>query len=193
MTTKHPSKLPENWPEREDSVLLIVDMQERLLKAMPEKPCQKMLRNTGILIETARSLGIPMVLSEQYPKGLGPTVPEIREAVGDAGVEEKMIFSAARDEGFKQRLGEIGRSSYILTGVENHVCVLQTALDLAAAGQRVWVARDATCSRTEENWKAGCAQMAEGGVHISTTEILVFQLLREAGTEAFKKISKLVR
>lgn len=188
-----PTAPPSVWPAREETALLIVDMQERLLAAMPEKPRKLMLRNTGILIETAKSFGIPILVSEQYPKGLGPTVAEIREAIGEMAPVEKTIFSAARDEGFQQRLKESGRSTFILTGVENHVCVLQTALDLAADGKSVWVARDATCSRTEENWEAGCEQMASGGVHISTTEILVFQLLQEAGTEAFKKISKLVR
>jgi nicotinamidase-related amidase len=181
------------WPEREEAALIIVDMQERLLQAMPEKPRQRMLRNAVILAETARQLGMPVLVSEQYPKGLGRTVPEIREAVADAAPVEKMIFSAAREEAFQRRLEETGRSAFILTGVENHVCVLQTALDLVAAGRRVWVARDATCSRTKENWEAGCAAMAAGGVTVSTTEILVFQLLREAGTEAFRRISKLVR
>jgi nicotinamidase-related amidase len=181
------------WPEREEAALIIVDMQERLLKAMPEEPRQRMLRNASILIETAKQLGMPVLVSEQYPKGLGPTVPEIREAVAGAAPVEKMIFSAAREEAFQRRLEETGRSAFILTGVENHVCVLQTALDLVAAGKRVWLARDASCSRTKENWEAGCAAMAAGGVTVSTTEILVFQLLREAGTEAFKHVSKLVR
>ncbi|MDP3937290.1 MAG: hydrolase [Deltaproteobacteria bacterium] len=180
-------------PVRDDTALIIVDMQERLLPAMPEKPRKQMLRNAGILIETAKALGLPILVSEQYPKGLGPTVDEIAGAIDNFKPLEKMVFSAARDAGFRQRLDEVGRSSCIVTGVENHVCVLQTALDLAASGKNVYVARDATCSRTEENWKAGCAQMAEGGVQITTTEILVFQLLGEAGTEAFKKISKLVR
>ncbi|MFQ5458148.1 MAG: hydrolase [Myxococcota bacterium] len=181
------------WPDRDDTALLIVDMQERLLAAMPEKPAARMLHNTKILIETAKCFGIPILVSEQYPKGLGPTVPEIREAIGEMVPVEKMIFSAARDEGFQQRLKATGRNTFILGGVETHVCVLQTAVDLAAGGANVWVARDAACSRKEHNWKAGCKQMSAAGVHLSTTEILVFQLLQEAGTEAFKKISKLVR
>jgi nicotinamidase-related amidase len=186
-------ELSSIWPEREKAALIIVDMQERLLRAMPEEPRQRMLRNASILIETAKQLGMPVLVSEQYPKGLGPTVPEIREAAGDTAPVEKMIFSAAREEAFKRRVEGTGRSAFILTGVENHVCVLQTALDLVDAGKRVWLARDATCSRTKENWEAGCEAMAAGGVTLSTTEILVFQLLREAGTEAFKHVSKLVR
>jgi len=182
-----------HFPDRGDSVLLVVDMQERLLAAMPEEPRGKMLRNAGILIQAARRLGIPVLVSEQYPKGLGHTVSEIRGLLPDVEPIEKMVFSCAGEERFIGAIAPLGRRSYVLAGIENHVCVLQTALDLAAAGNRVWTARDATCSRTRENWKAGNEVMARAGVTISSTEILLFQWLRTAAAEEFREISKLVR
>jgi nicotinamidase-related amidase len=180
-------------PEPKDTALLIVDMQEKLLRAMPDGPREQMVRNAGILIEAARRLNLPILASEQYPKGLGHTLPEIRELLGDVEPVEKMAFSCLGEEAFCRRLEETGRRTFLLTGVENHVCVLQTALDLVAAGRNVLLARDATCSRTKANWKTGCEVMAAGGVQVSSTETLVFQLLREAGTEAFKALSKLIR
>jgi len=187
------SPLQSVWPECDNTALLIVDMQEKLLKAMPEGPREQMLRNAGILIESARRLGLPVLASEQYPKGLGPTVPEIRERLGSVRPVEKMVFSCLGEEDFRRQVEESGRRAFILAGVENHVCVLQTALDLVAAGHHVFLARDATCSRTKANWKTGCEVMAAGGVTISSTETLLFQLLREAGTAAFNEISKLIR
>ena len=182
-----------HFPDRADSVLLLVDFQERLMKAMPEEPRARMLRNATILVQAAGRLGLPVLFSEQYPKGLGSTVQEILDLLPGAEPIEKMVFSCAGVERFRTVVEALGRRTFVLAGIENHVCVLQTALDLAAAGNRVWTARDATCSRTRENWEAGNEVMARAGVTISSTEILVFQWLLTASAEEFLEISKLVR
>jgi len=181
------------FPDRADSVLLLVDFQERLMKAMPEEPRERMLRNATILIQAAGRLGVPVLLSEQYPKGLGPTVQPILDLLPGAEPIEKMVFSCAAVDRFRAVVQGLGRRTFVLAGIENHVCVLQTALDLAAEGHRVFTARDATCSRTRENWEAGNEVMAVGGVTVSSTEIVVFQWLRTADAEEFREISKLVR
>lgn len=181
------------FPDRADSVLLLVDFQERLMKAMPEEPRERMLRNARILVQAASRLGVPVLFSEQYAKGLGPTVREILDLLPGAEPIEKMIFSCAAVDRFRTVVESLGRRTFLLAGIENHVCVLQTALDLASGGYRVFTARDATCSRTRENWEAGNEVMARAGVTVSSTEIVVFQWLRTAEAEEFREISKLIR
>lgn len=181
-------------PNREQCVLMVIDMQERLLAAMPTNILPGVLRNACILIETARELGLTTLLSEQYPKGLGPTAAEIKTALGP-GVQpvEKLAFSCCRAPGFEPILKPLSRYDFILCGMETHVCVFQTALDLLESGQRVFIAADAVCSRTKPNWKIGLETMREAGAVIGSTEMFAFSLLGAAGTETFKRISKLVK
>jgi len=182
-----------HFPDRSDSVLLLVDFQERLLKAMPEEPRERMLRNATLLVRAAGLLGVPVLFSEQYPKGLGPTAQPILDLLPGAEPIEKMVFSCAAVDRFQEAVKALGRRTFVLAGVENHVCVLQTALDLVAGGARVFTVRDATCSRTKQNWAAGNEVMAQAGITVSSAEIVVFQWLRTASAEEFKEISKLVR
>jgi nicotinamidase-related amidase len=152
------------------------------------------LRNARILLETAQEFGLPVAVSEQYPKGLGPTAAELRAALpADCPPFEKVVFSCCGAPGFDAVLERLGDRDIILGGIETHVCVLQTALDLLAAGRRVFVAADATASRASLNWKTGLRLMRQAGAVIGTTEIFVFSLLGAAGTEQFRRISKLVK
>jgi nicotinamidase-related amidase len=185
-------------PERGRTLLLIVDAQERLLAAMPEGVSVKVVRNTRILVETAREFDLPVLVSEQYPKGLGPTCAEIVSALpAETTPIAKLAFSCCSEPAFGPFLGvadaKYANYSVILGGAETHVCVLQTALDLLAQGRRVYVAADATCSRTKLNWRLGLDLMHQAGAIIGSTEIFAFGLLGGAGTEQFKRISGLVK
>lgn len=180
--------------KKEDATLVVVDMQERLMSAMPEAEGGIAVKNVKIMIESAKILNIPVQVTEQYPKGLGPTINDIKESVGEGfNPIEKIVFSCARSPEFADALKKSERSSVLLCGVETHVCVLQTAIDLVNEGYRVYVPADAVVSRKEIDWKTATALMDKAGAVIGTTEAFLFQLLERAGTDEFKQISKLVR
>lgn len=178
--------------DRNQAVLVVVDVQEKLCAAMDQEVLAQLTKNTGILLEAAKELGIPVVATEQYVKGLGCTVPELRAKI-EGTAFEKMAFSCCGDEAFLNRLAELGRKQVIVTGMETHVCVLQTVLELRERGYHVHLVKDAVMSRKKENWKVGVNAAAAAGAAITSTEAALFQLLRVAGTEEFKKLSKLVR
>ncbi len=188
---------PDQLPlcRAEDSVLLVVDIQQRLAAAMPEEARRRVFRNTAILAEAARLLGIPRLLTEQYPKGLGPTEPAVHERLGGSGVRpfEKTSFSCCGAEGFLQGLRATERRQVILAGMEAHVCVLQTALELHAAGLGVYVAEDATCSRDPANHRNAMERLRQAGVAVTNTESVVFEWLRDSRHAQFKAISGLLR
>jgi nicotinamidase-related amidase len=168
-----------------DSALVVIDVQERLAAAMPSG--EPVVRATGLLLEAAGRLGIPVWLTEQYPKGLGSTVAEVAAKL-PAGSQriEKMSFSACGAL-------PLSRPQVVLAGMEAHVCVLQTALELAAAGREVFVAADAICSRSEANYINALSRMELAGVVVTNTESVVFEWLRDASNEHFRTISKLIR
>lgn len=174
-------------------VLVVTDVQERLFGAMDAERRDEMVRNLKILLATARRLGTPVVVTEQYPKGLGHTLPELRVLLDDASALEKTAFSACGVPGFAERLRELDAAPVILTGVEAHVCVLLTALDLLGRGVRVSIVADAVCSRRATSMDLGLAQARQAGAVITSTETVVFQLLGSSDTEAFREISKLLR
>ncbi len=181
-------------PNPERSALLVIDIQERLAAAMPADMLSGVLRNTRILIETACEFGLPVVVSEQYPKGLGPTVAEVRAALPEGNMPvEKLAFSCCGEPAFQPILDQLAGHDLILCGMETHVCVLQTALDLLQRGQRVYVAADAVCSRTAFNYQTGLDLLRQAGAVIGSTEIFAFGLQKVAGTERFKRISRLVK
>jgi nicotinamidase-related amidase len=175
------------------TALVIVDVQERLFAAMEGAQRDAMLGNIKLLAAAARRLGVPVVVTEQYPKGLGHTLPQVRESVGDVAPLEKTAFSCCGAEGFLDRLQAARADSVILTGIEAHVCVLLTALDLVGRGFHVSVVADAVCSRRSSNLEQGLAQMRQAGAVVTSTETLVFQLLGSADHEAFRDLSKLLR
>ncbi len=176
------------------SSLLIVDIQERLLPAMcaPDNVVGK----ASILLEAAKALEVPVTVSEQYPKGLGPTVAPLRQAIGNAPVFEKVAFSCWRDDALKAhfiRHHDGGRPQVIIAGIEAHVCVLQTAVDMAQAGFASYVVADAISSRAPSSAELAVERLRLAGVQVINTEMAVFELLGRAGTTAFKAVSALVR
>jgi len=179
---------------REDSALLIVDVQTRLTGAMPAGTRATVLRNAGILIDAARALGIPILHTEQYPRGLGHTEQVLAERLaGTARRLEKTAFSCCGAEGFDAAACADGRTQWVLCGMEAHVCVLQTALELHARGLEVFVVEDGVCSRTESNRGNALARLRQAGVIVTNTESVLFEWLRDAADPQFKALSALIR
>jgi nicotinamidase-related amidase len=177
--------------DKEDSVLLIIDIQERLAVVMREK--DRVVGNTRHLIELAKMIGLPVVVTEQYPKGLGRTVPELQTAIPDGKPIEKLAFNCCGEPAFLSEIRRLDRKKVVVAGMETHICVLQTTVGLLQEGFVPHVVQDAMCSRTEENWKTGIEFMRDAGAVITCTETVLFQLLKAAGTEEFKAISKRIK
>lgn len=184
--------------EADGVVLVVVDIQERLVAAMPEALGESCVQNAVRLVEGARLLGVPVMVTEQYPKGLGHTVAPLREALdrvedGTTPIE-KVEFDACRCAGFADGIGALGdRRTVILSGMEAHICVWQTARGLLGQGLSVHVPFDATCSRNPENRRIAEGLWAQAGAVVTCTETVLFDLLGKAGGDAFKQISRLVR
>jgi nicotinamidase-related amidase len=174
-------------------VLVVVDVQERLFNAMDAERRDDMVANLKILVSAARRLDVPVLVTEQYPKGLGRTLPELRSLLGDTPPFEKTAFSCCGADGFMDRMRALGADHVILTGIEAHVCVLLTALDLLTRGLRVSIVADAVCSRRPANLEIGLGQARQASVVVTATETVVFQLLGGADSDAFRELSKLLR
>jgi len=179
--------------DRRETALVVVDVQERLFGAMEPEQREAMVRNLKILGAAARRLAMPILVTEQYPKGLGHTLPEVREALGSVEPLSKVTFSGCAIEGFADGLRQRGVRAVVLAGVEAHVCVLMTALDLLADGFAVHVPWDAAASRTRANWEFGLTLLRTEGVVVTTTETVVFQLLRQADTDDFRALAPLLK
>ena len=178
---------------RHNSLLLIVDVQQRLVPAVRSSNAEELIPNIMTLIQAADLFGVPIVTTEQYPQGLGPTVPELAALLkGRAGLP-KLSFSGVRDDGIRKDIEQHNRKQIILCGIEAHVCVLQTALDLMLEGYGVHVISDAVGSRTENNRLVGLSMIQAGGGILSSTETAAFQWAEQAGSDAFKALSRLVR
>ena len=180
---------------RENALLLVVDVQERLVPAIHKDLYPPALRNMQIMIEAAGTLGLPILLTEQYPKGLGSTVPEVLRPLEGKPFKkiEKLTFSCARDEGFLQAVASANRKRVVIVGMETHVCVYQTSVDLARAGYSVFVLDDAVSSRFMHNYQSGLQALRDAGCTVFSTETAVFQLLKVAATPEFKKVASLIR
>ena len=176
---------------KDNALLLIVDIQERLAAVMSER--QKVINNCLHHIEVAKLMRIPILATEQYPRGLGPTVKEITDPLPSFTPIEKITFSCCGEPAFLTSLSSLNRKKVILTGMETHVCVLQTCLSLLSKGYTVHVVEDAVCSRSPGNFKTGIEFMRDAGAVITCTETVLFQLLEKAGTEEFKAISKRIK
>ena len=176
---------------RTRAALLVVDIQERLAPAMPADVLARVVRNTQVLIEAAHRLGLPIVVSQQYPKGLGTTIQPIEDALAGKQAHrfDKLEFSAAIGDLY----AKLARDQWIVCGMEAHVCVYQTARGLVDRGYAVHVAADAICSRTKQNWEIGCGLIERAGAIVTSTEVCVFDLLGCAGNEDFKALSKLIK
>jgi nicotinamidase-related amidase len=174
---------------RSDAVLVVVDVQERINAVMAD---QGHLARIAALVEACALLGVPVIATEQYPKGLGPTVAELAQRLPGPPLV-KDTFSCAREPAVRAALEATGRRQAIVVGIEAHVCVLQTALDLAAAGCQVHVPHDAICSRRPVDKGWALERMAAAGVAVSTTESALFELLERCGTDEFKAVSRMIR
>ena len=180
--------------KKESTSLVVIDMQDRLMNAIPQENRDSTTDNAVTMIEAAKILNIPIIVTEQYPKGLGPTVESIREAVGDQFEPiEKVVFSCARSPEFETKLDQSNRKEVIIVGVETHVCVLQTSMDLINKGYTVYVPADAVTSRRELDWQRGISLIEKSGAFVGTKETFLFQLLERAGTDEFKQVAKLVK
>lgn len=180
--------------QADDSCLLVIDIQTRLAAAMPDKVLDRLKRNTILLINAARTLSVPVLATQQYPQGLGPIEPQISEALPpDCRHFEKTCFSCASAGNFMQELMKLGKKQIILAGIEAHVCVLQTALDLHAAKYDVFVVNDAVSSRHRENYENALQRLQQAGVGICNTESVIFEWLRDSRHEHFKAISALIK
>lgn len=176
----------------EDTIALIVDYQEKLMPVIDRG--DQILEHAAILIQGLKQLEIPILVTQQYTKGLGMTVPNIAKAAGEAFTYyDKITFSCYEDENIRRKIAQAGRKNIIICGVEAHICVLQTVIDLLQGGYRVILVEDCIGSRKENDRAIGVKRAAAEGAVITTYEAILFELTRIAGTEAFKQISKLIK
>ena len=180
-------------PEINTTVILFIDMQEKFLGAMPEN-IQNTIARQKIVLEAAKLLKVPVVITEQYPQGLGYTLPEIK-AVFDPNwpIIEKSTFSCMGAPEVRMELKKQNFSSVVLLGIENHVCVLQTGMDLLAKGFQTILLKDAVNSRKTVDLETGFETAKAAGVHMMTVESLLFMLMKDSRHPAFRDISKLIR
>jgi len=174
--------------EPEQCALLVIDIQEKLLPPIWEK--ERMVRNSQLLIRLAHILKIPALVTTQYMKGLGNTVPEIASLLPDTPPVDKLMFSCFGSEAFCSLLKRLPgqRTTALLCGMETHICVMQTALGALREGYLVHVASDAVSSRTELNWRIGLERMRAAGAILSSTEMMIYELLRSSGAPGFKEL-----
>ena len=177
--------------DKEQSQLVIVDVQAKLAGVMPAD-VSSVIKNCAILLQAADLLDIPFLYTEQYPKGLGSTVSELSAYLSNKKAVEKTDFSCCAEPAFKRQLSA-DRGDIILAGMEAHICVVQTALDLQAQGKAVFVVEDAIISRKPENKSNAVNRLRQAGIIVTNTESVVFEWLGAAQGDAFKKISQLVR
>lgn len=178
--------------EKAQASLVIVDVQERLVPSMPPKVYQGVLASIRFLVESCDLLGVPVTVTEQYPRGLGATVKELAPAAAGQAVE-KVSFGCCGEPAFTRRLGGLGRNQVLLVGMEAHVCVYQTVLELLEAGYQVHLVRDAIVSRGKIDYLNALELARAAGAVVTTAETAVFQLLGAASAPEFKSISALVK
>ncbi len=181
--------------EPKNTLLVIVDIQERLASAVPVEPMGRVVKNTSLLLRTAERLSMRVLASEQYPKGLGATIPEVRDILDTMKVTPlaKLTFDAISDDPFHKAAFTDRPTAVVIVGMEAHVCVFQTARSFVERGVATYVVSDAVASRTEENRLSGLSLAERAGAVVTNAESVVFDLLERAGTEDFKILSKLVR
>jgi len=171
----------------QDSCLLLVDVQEKLVPAVSAP--EKLIANCAWLMELASVLGVPLLVSEQYPGGLGPTVAQLRTLAREDAVMEKVHFSCAEAPSCRSRIAAVGRTQIVLAGIEAHVCVLQTALDLLRLGKQVFVVADAVSSRSLLDAEVALGRMRAAGVAVVTREMVLFEWAHRGATAQFRALS----
>ena len=179
--------------ESDNSCLLLIDIQEKLSAAIPDKVINRLRSNVDILLTAANRLDIPVMATAQYPKGLGPIESFIRDGLKDnAFTYEKTCFSCLGADGLARDLERSGRNQVIVAGIEAHICVLQTAFELQQAGLEVFVVNDAIASRKLSSYDTALTRMAQGEIHIVTTESVLFEWLKDASHAHFRELSRLI-
>ena len=180
--------------DKNNSVLVIVDVQTKLAAAMPADELKNVLRTSNILLRAATTLEIPVLATEQYPQGLGSTHPDIKSQFPDNLVTvSKTCFSGSDSEVFLESLSETGRKQVVLVGMEAHICVLQTAMGLRDHGYQVFVPGDGVCSRSVNHKRNALNRMINNGIQISNVESVLYEWLQDANNNHFKELSTLIR
>ena len=178
--------------DAEKAVLVVIDIQERLVSAMPQDIYLRMRDTVGMLVDGAKLLNVPLITTEQYPKGIGHTVPELADACSGT-IVEKVSFGCCGEPNFMSALKQTGRSQVIVTGMEAHVCVYQTVLGLLEDGYHVHLVRDAICSRFTSDYLASISNASQTRAVVTTAETVLFQMLKESTHEQFRAVSKLIK
>jgi nicotinamidase-related amidase len=188
VTTSEYAEMARRHLEAEQCALVVIDIQEKLLPPIFQK--EQLVRNSQLLIRAAGILKIPALVSTQYAKGLGPTVPEVSTLLPETESIDKTLFSCFGSDAFCSLLKRLPgqRNTLLLCGMESHICVTQTALGALREGYLVHVASDAVSSRTEWNWKIGLDRMRAAGAIISSTEMMIYELMRSSSSAAFKEL-----
>ena len=176
----------------ENTLLAVIDIQEKLVPVMKQKIISKTKENVKKLINGFNILDLPVVATQQYTKGLGSTISELSELINNDAIE-KLTFSCCGEPAFLDFLKKLNIKNVVITGMETHICVLQTVIDLLEKDYNVFVVKDAVVSREKMNWETGVEYMRDAGAVITITETVLFQLLKKSGTPEFKQISKLVK
>lgn len=176
-----------------DLFVVIVDVQQRLVKAMPEKVIEQLYRNIKTFTEACKIYKIPVIVTEQYPKGLGETAPEITESLGKHKKIVKSTFSCSFSGDFNKEIKKLKRKTAVLVGMETHVCVFLTTIGLLKNGYIVFIPNDAVCSRAKKNWKNGIKMLSEAGALVVNTETMIFSLLKDANSIEFKQLAPLLK
>ncbi len=175
----------------DNTVLVVIDIQDRLFRVMTDK--ERLLQNVLKLIRGVQVLEIPVILTEQYPAGLGPTLPEITRLLPDIKPVEKVCFNCCDEERFRQELESLKRQQVLIAGIEAHICVYQTAMALLNRGYEVQVVVDGIASREVENKEVCLTRLNSAGVSPTTTEMALFELLKVGRGDKFKQISNIVK
>lgn len=175
----------------EDTQAIIVDYQEKLMPVMYEK--EQLEKNSVILIKGLKALGVPMTLTQQYTKGIGMTIPSIFEAAETEEFMDKTTFSCYDDETIKARVDGFGKKTVIVCGIEAHICVLQTCMDLKASGYEPVLVVDCISSRKASDKEIAVKRAIHEGITVTTYEAILFELTKKAGSDTFKTISKLIK
>lgn len=181
----------EKLLNREQSVLVIVDLQETLLKTI--KVGQEITNNIQLLVQVAQTLEVPTLYTTQNAEKLGGVIPKLERFVRDIPVMDKLCFSCAGSDEFMKQLQSLGRTQIILTGIEAHICIMQTALDLMKAGYTVHTPYDAIASRQKRDWKYALLRLAHSSVIVSSVESVIYEWLQEAGTDLFRSVLPLLK
>ena len=177
--------------KRDHAALVLIDVQSKLAELMHDK--EALYRNMQILVQSTKALDLPVLWLEQYPKGLGSTIPEVAELLPDQQPMAKTCFSAYGLDAFQDALRTNDYRQILLAGIESHICVWQTARDLLATGHHVEIVSDAVSSRTAANKTLGLERMRQAGAEITSVEMCLFELLKQAGSEEFKYIATLIK